>query len=457
MLLSPSLRRARAVDDPAWHPASWRGRPVQQQPPWPDPDEAAAVSDRLAVMSALTTPHDIRNVLAAMVRVQAGEAFLLQGGDCAEPFGPEAVAGVRAKHRALGGLAERVSNRLDLPVVTVGRVAGQFAKPRSRPVETVDGQELPAFRGLMVNAPGPNTSDRTPDPHRMLCGYYTAKAVLHELASLAHSTAQTLGPQVWDARTARELPHVPGRAYEHDGSLRSIVPGYGQTRWSEGSGWRHTGLWTSHEALLLDYEEPLTRRDPLTGEWFLLSTHLPWIGDRTRQVDGAHVAFLAGISNPVACKIGPAAEPDDIVRLCERLDPFRRPGRLTLVCRMGASQVRERLPALVSAVRRAGHPVIWVCDPMHGNTTTTAGGLKTRHLKTMVDEVTGFFEVLRGLGEWPGGVHLEMAGGDVTECLDGSRLTDEAHLTEAYHTLCDPRLNDEQALTLADMVAKLAG
>ena len=457
MSLSPSLQRARQADAPAWHPAVWRGLPIRQQPPWPDTDEVAAVCDRLAVRQGLTTPHDIRNVLAALARVQAGDAFLLQGGDCAEPFGPEAVVGARAKHRALGGIAERISTRLDLPVVTVGRIAGQFAKPRSQPVERVDGLELPVFRGLMVNGPGPNPAERTPDPHRMLCGYYTAQAVLHELSSLAHSTAQTFVPQVWDARSARALPHGPDRAHEHDGSLRSILPGYGRTRWSAEAGWQHTGLWTSHETLILDYEEPLTRRDPLTGEWFLLSTHLPWIGDRTRQTDGAHVAFLAGISNPVACKIGPSAGPDDTVRLCERLDPFRRPGRLTLICRMGASRIRERLPALVSAVRRAGHPVVWVCDPMHGNTTTTATGLKTRHLKDMLDEVTGFFEVLRALGEWPGGVHLEMAGTDVTECVGGSRVTDEAGLTQAYHTLCDPRLNDEQALMLADMVAKLAG
>ncbi|KUO15328.1 phospho-2-dehydro-3-deoxyheptonate aldolase [Streptomyces dysideae] len=445
-----------ALTASSWHPLAWRGLPIRQQPPWPDPDEVAAVTDRLALLPALTTTSDVRSVLAALARVQNREAFVLQGGDCAEPFGPEAVTGARAKHRVLGAVAERVSTRLDLPVVTVGRLAGQFAKPRSEPLEEVAGRELPVFRGLVVNGPEPHEDSRRPDAYRMLSGYYTAKNVLRELAVLAHETASSFAPQAWEPAAARELLWNGRGETAPDGSLRSLVQGYGQTRWSEGRGWRHTGLWTSHEALLLDYENPLTRRDPVTGEWFLLSTHLPWLGDRTRQVGGAHVEFLAGIANPVACKMGPTAEPDEIVRLCERLDPYRRPGRLTLICRMGARRLRQRLPAIVTAVRRAGHPVVWMSDPMHGNTTVTRAGVKTRHLRDMVDEVTDFFEVLRGMGEWPGGVHLEAAAAEVTECVGGTRVADESALADAYETLCDPRLNNEQLMAMADMVAKLA-
>ncbi|WP_226967237.1 3-deoxy-7-phosphoheptulonate synthase class II [Streptomyces phaeolivaceus] len=441
---------------PSWHPPAWRGLPIRQQPQWPDPDEVAAVTDRLALLPALTTPSDVRSVLAALARVQNREAFVLQGGDCAEPLGPAAVTGARDKHRVLGAVAERVSTRLDLPVVTVGRLAGQFAKPRSAAVEEVAGRSLPVFRGLTVNGPEPDEEARTPDPYRMLSGYHTARNVLRELAALAHETAGSFAPRAWDPAAAREALWNRSEEAAPDGSLRSLVHGYGQTRWTEDRGWRHTGLWTSHEALLLDYESPLTRQDPVTGEWFLLSTHLPWIGDRTRQLGDAHVEFLAGIANPVAVKIGPSAEPADIVRLCERLDPYRRPGRLTLICRLGARELRGRLPALVTAVRGAGHPVVWMSDPMHGNTTATGTGVKTRHLKDMLDEVTDFFEVLRGMGEWPGGVHLEAAAAEVTECVGGTRVTCEAELGAAYESLCDPRLNNEQLTTLADMVAKLA-
>lgn len=240
-----------------------------------------------------------------------------------------------------------------------------------------------------------------------------------------------------------------------DGSLRAVLDGYGETRRAVSGGWSHTGLWTSHEALVLDYEEPLARQDSLTDKWFLLSTHLPWLGERTRQVGGAHVTFLSGVANSVACKIGPTADPEDVVALCARLDPHRQRGRLTLISRMGMRHVRERLPEIVTAVRRAGHPVVWACNPMHGNTIRTRSGVKTRHLADMADELDGFFQVLRQLGERPGGVHLEVAGAEVTECLGGTRSATEADLGHAYRSLCDPSLNDEQAIVIAETVARL--
>ncbi|MGW6912743.1 3-deoxy-7-phosphoheptulonate synthase class II [Kitasatospora sp. NPDC054939] len=460
--LLPGPRPAPAVETTTtarpWHPYSWRGLPIVQQPPWPDPDEAAGVRDLLAELPGLTTPADALSLTAALGQVQAREAFLVQGGDCAEPFGRAAVAGARAKHRVIGAMAERISGRTGLPTVTVGRIAGQFAKPRSAPTEEVDGRELPVFRGLTVNSPEPYEKERTPDPYRLMSGYYSGQLVLHELHILAHERAADLMPHAWDPAVARALPADGSAALAWDGSLHSVLAGYGRTRHSAGPAgerWTHTGLWTSHEALVLDYEAPLTRRDPLTGEWYLLSTHLPWIGERTRDPHGAHVRFLSGIANPVACKIGPSARPHEVVDLCERLNPLRKPGRLTLIVRMGPEQLRANLPGIVEAVRDAGHGVVWVCDPMHGNTVKSSSGLKTRYLDAVLAEITAFFRILRGAGEWPGGVHLEMAGTDVTECVGGEQVPTEGELGRSYSSLCDPRLNNEQAMEVADLIGRL--
>jgi 3-deoxy-7-phosphoheptulonate synthase len=406
------------------------------------------VRESLAGLPALSTSADVRALFAALRHVQAASAFVLQAGDCAEPFGKAAVRGARNKHRLLGEMATLISERTTVPVVTVGRLAGQFGKPRSQPTELIDGRQLPSFRGLIVNGREPTEAARRPHAPRLLDAYHTAHQVFEELWHLSHPMAGGTG----ESRAGPPEFHsqwLPNPAE----SLSAGVHSYGQTRQRDDS-WVHNGLWTSHEALVLDYEEPLTRRDQETGEWFLTSTHLPWVGARTNHPDGAHVMFLSGVANPVACKVGPDTDPAELVRICDRLDPGRTPGRLTLISRQGNQLIRDRLPRLVRAVRAAGHPVIWVCDPMHGNTVKTPSGLKTRYYDDIVGELRGFFEVMAELSQWPGGVHLEAAADDVTECVGGGGPA-IFELPAAYRSLCDPRLNDVQALALAREVADL--
>ncbi|MFE5514293.1 3-deoxy-7-phosphoheptulonate synthase [Streptomyces sp. NPDC056529] len=451
MTLADSPPTVAAATLPPLALTEWRNLPAEQQPRWPDASRAARVQDQLALAPALTAPADVRRLASGLAHAGAGRAFLLQAGDCAEPVGAAGLAAVRGKHRVIGRMAEIISGRTRLPAITVGRLAGQYAKPRSRPEETVDGLTLPVYRGDLVNGHAADPAARVPDPRRMLTGYATARAVLNELHLIAHESASALLPP--DGSYTTGGAGLPTRAW--DGSLRSILKDYGQTATHRDGTWRHTGLWTSHEALVLDYEQALVRRDGHTGEDYLLSTHLPWIGERTRRLDGAHVAFLARLANPVACKIGPGTGPEALTALCARLDPHRRPGRLTLIGRFGAGRVRAELPALVEAVRAAGHDVLWVCDPMHGNTVTTATGVKTRHMSAVLDEITGFFEAMHRADAWPGGVHLEIAGGDVTECLGTGGPAREDGLGRAYRTLCDPRLNDDQALLAASAVSEL--
>lgn len=420
-----------------WHPAGWHSRPTSQQPDWSGP-RIGWVREALFGLPALVTMTDVDALHTQLSKVQAGLGFILQAGDCAEPFGSEATLGAGRKHDLLGRMATSISARTALPVVTIGRLAGQFAKPRSQPTELVDGRQLPSFRGLIVNGAEPNETARRVDASRLFDAYHTSHEVFTELARLTGTSSRVDGA---DASWWTDEPPV----------LCTSEP-YGHTVEQDGF-WRHNGLWTSHEALILDYEEPLTRRDPDTGRWLLASTHLPWVGYRTNHADAAHVEFLSGIANPIACKVGPDTDLDELVRTCARLDPDRVPGRLTLISRQGAKNVREHLPEVVRAVRRAGHPVVWMCDPMHGNTVKTPFGLKTRYYDNIADELRGFFDVLGDLGEWPGGVHLEVAADDVTECVGGTtRLAD---LPSAYRTLCDPRLNDEQSLRLADEIKEL--
>jgi 3-deoxy-7-phosphoheptulonate synthase len=420
-----------------WHPAGWHSRPTSQQPDWTGP-RIGWVREALFGLPALVTMTDVDALYTQLRQVQAGLGFILQAGDCAEPFGSEATLGAGRKHDLLGRMALSISERTALPVVTIGRLAGQFAKPRSQPTELVDGRQLPSFRCLIVNGAEPNEAARRVDASRLFDAYHTSHDVFTELARLTGTPSRVDGA---DSRWWTEEPPV----------LCTTRP-YGHTVEQDGF-WQHSGLWTSHEALILDYEEPLTRRDPDTGRWLLASTHLPWVGYRTNHADAAHVEFLSGVANPLACKVGPDTDLDELVRTCARLDPDRVPGRLTLISRQGNKNVRERLPEVVRAVRRAGHPVVWICDPMHGNTVKTPFGLKTRYYDTIADELRGFFDVLGDLGEWPGGVHLEIAADDVTECVGGTtRLAD---LPSAYRTLCDPRLNDEQSLRLAGEIEEL--
>ena len=373
--------------------------PARQQPSWEDQAVVRRVREKLAANPALVTAEDVHTLRVLLTRVAAGEATVLQAGDCAEDPAectPSYVARKAGLVDMLAGAMTMITHR---PVVRVGRLAGQFAKPRSRPVERAGGVELPVYRGHMVNSPEPDPELRRPDPERMLMGYEASRDVLGHLGWRSGATRAGL-----------------------------VTP-----------------VWTSHEALLLDYEIPMVRRDE-EGRPLLTSTHWPWIGDRTRQVDGAHVALLAAVVNPVACKVGPGTGRDELLALCEKLDPDREPGRLTLIARMGAERIAELLPPLIAAVRAAGHPVVWLSDPMHGNTVTTAEGLKTRCLHTISSEVRQFQHAVRSAGAVAGGLHLETTPDDVTECVRNAAHMDQAG--DKYTSLCDPRLNPHQALTV---------
>jgi|SRR5579875_4133738 len=440
-----------------WSPGAWRGHPAAQQPEWPDAHAAEQVLKRLSALPPLVFAGEARSLRRALASVASGEAFLLQAGDCAESFSDFAADSIRDKLKVILQMAVVLTYAGGVPVVKVGRIAGQFAKPRTSSTEVVDGVELPAFRGHLVNDDAPSPEARIPDPSRMLSAYHQSAATLNLLRAFTKGGFADLSQvHTWNQEFVAASPggrHYAAVADEIERALRfmracGVNLGDEQTL-------HQVEFWTSHEGLVLGYEEAMTRQDSLTGDWVDTSAHLLWIGERTRQPDGAHVEFLSGVLNPVAVKIGPRATPDEVVPLCDRLDRGRQPGRLTLISRMGARLVEEALPPLLAAVQRSGHPVVWACDPMHGNTFTGAGGRKTRHVEDVVSEVTGFFAACRGAGVWPGGLHVELTGDNVTECLGGSEAVLEDQLELRYTTTCDPRLNARQSLDLAFRVADL--
>jgi 3-deoxy-7-phosphoheptulonate synthase len=445
------------MDAPRWTPSSWRERPASQQPDWPDPAAVEQAEKRLAALPPLVFAGEARSLTAALAEVVDGRAFVLQAGDCAESFDGFSANAIRDKLRVILQMAVVLTYSAGVPVVKVGRMAGQFAKPRSSPVERRGDVELPAFRGHMVNDLAFTAEARTADPERMVQAYHQSASTLNLLRAFTKGGfADMTQVHTWNREfvaTSNEGRRYEAIATEIDRALRFMAAcGIDLARERN---LHEVDLYTSHEALLLGYEEALTRRDSLTGDWYDCSAHLLWIGDRTRQLDGAHVEFLRGVHNPVGVKLGPSATPDDALALCEVLNPERVPGRLTFITRMGAARITETLPPLVEAVRRAGHPVAWVCDPMHGNTFTTASGRKTRHFEDICAEIAGFFAVHRELGTWPGGVHVELTGEDVTECLGGSEEILDHDLDTRYETMCDPRLNARQSLDLAFRVAEL--
>ncbi|MBY8341417.1 3-deoxy-7-phosphoheptulonate synthase [Streptomyces spinosirectus] len=398
-----------------WTPSDWRGHPAAQQPDWPDPALLRRVRARLAGTAPLVRPREILDLRPALAQAAHGEAFVVQLGDCAETFDMPTFAGIAARVDLLHSTARTIGRALGRPVIPIGRIAGQYAKPRSSPTERVGGVLLPSFRGHLVNSPEHDAAARVPDAMRLLEGHAHARDVLALLRELAES-----GMPLPDS-TADGAP----------------------------------ALWTSHEALLLDYEEPLVRRDPLSGAVCLTSTHLPWIGARTCEPDGAHVRFLSGVSNPVGVKVGPGTNTERLAELCARLDPDQQPGRLVLISRMGADNVAEALPPLVEKVARLGHPVVWLCDPVHGNTYTGATGHKTRHVDTVAAEIRGFFAAVRAARGRPGGIHLEATPADVTECVGGLAGIAEDDVPLRYETACDPRLNGAQTAELASLTAGL--
>lgn len=442
---------------PAWTPSSWRSLPARHQPEWPDESQVESAREQLAALPPLVFAGEARALTAALAEVSAGRAFLLQAGDCAESFKDFSAPAIRERLKIFLQMAAVLTWGATLPVVKVGRIAGQFGKPRSSPREQIGDLDLPSFLGHMVNDEAPTVEARTPDPERMLRAYHQSAATLNLLRAFTKGGFADLEQvHAWNqefARESREGQRYERIAAEIERALRFMAAcGIDISGRPE---LREVDLWTSHEGLLLDYEEPLTRRDSLTGDWYDCSAHLLWIGERTRQPDGAHVEFFSGVHNPVGVKLGPAAAPEDVLELCERLNPARIPGRLTLVARMGAERVAELLPPLLRAIRDSGHPVVWVCDPMHANTITTSAGRKTRRFDDVLAEIEGFFAVHREEGTWPGGVHLEFTGDDVTECVGGAEAVLEEQLDGRYMTLCDPRLNARQSLDLAFRVAEL--
>jgi 3-deoxy-7-phosphoheptulonate synthase len=434
--------------DPGWTPSSWRTREALQQPAYPDRAALDAATAELARQPPLVFAGEVRRLQASLAEVAAGRAFLLQAGDCAESFAESSDDVMRNRLRLMLQMALVLTYSTGVPVVKLGRMAGQFAKPRSSPLENAGDVELPTYRGDIVNSERPDAVARTPDPQRMLTAYGQSATRLNMIRALVDGGFASLHQaHAWNHDFVRSSPE--GRRYEALAGeiqraltlMRAVGVGLDAVD--------RVQFWTSHEALLLPYEEALTRTDPATGEWYDCSAHLLWAGERTRQPDGAHVEFLSGVQNPVASKIGPSATPADVVELCERLNPERIPGRLTLISRMGATIVTDRLPPLLAAVREAGHPVVWVCDPMHANTSTTSGGRKTRHFDTILEEIEGFFAACAAEATWPGGVHLELTGENVTECLGGGDDLVEDDLELNYTTTCDPRLNVRQSLDLA--------
>ena len=440
----------------AWNPRTWRNHVALQQPQWPDGDSHEAALEQLSSLPPLVFAGEARELTERLADVAAGRAFLLQAGDCAESFDTSADS-IRDRLRVILQMAVVLTYYTGVPVVKVGRIAGQFAKPRSSDTETIDGVELPSFRGHIVNDIGFTAGERTADPNRLLTAYNRAAATLNLLRAFTKGGYADLARvHQWNREFVAASP--AGQRYEAiAGEIERAVQFMSACGISSETltDLRQVDFYTSHEALLLDYEEALTRRDSLTGDWVDCSAHMLWIGERTRQLDGAHVEFLRGVANPLGCKVGPTATTDDVLALCEALNPSRIPGRLTLVTRMGATKVVDGLPPLLAAVADAGHPVVWVCDPMHGNTFTADDGRKTRHFEDVLAEVSGFFAAHRFAGTHPGGVHLELTGDDVTECLGGGTEVVTADLGDRYETMCDPRLNGSQSVDLAFRVAEL--
>jgi 3-deoxy-7-phosphoheptulonate synthase len=439
----------------AWTPSSWRARPAGQQPEWPDEGRLDDVLKRLATLPPLVFAGEARRLTAALGDVAQGRAFLLQAGDCAESFDGFSADSIRDKLKVILQMAVVLTYGSGVPVVKLGRIAGQFAKPRSSPTETVGDRVLPAFRGHIVNDMAPTEEARVADPERVIQAYNQSASTLNLLRAFTKGGFADLNQvHVWNQEfvsSSREGRRYESIAEEIERALR-FMAACGIDLSAE-QNLHQVDFFTSHEALLLGYEEALTRQDSLTDDWYDCSAHLVWVGERTRQPDGAHVEFLRGVHNPVGVKLGPTATPEEAVELCGLLDPERTPGRLLLISRMGADRVEELLPPLVRAVRAAEHPVVWECDPMHGNTFVSPSGRKTRDFAAIMSEIRSFFAVHRAEGSWPGGVHIELTGDNVTECLGG---TDEiADLDERYETTCDPRLNARQSLDLAFQLAEL--
>ena len=440
-----------------WTKSSWQALPAAQQPEWPDDAELQRALKQIESYPPLVFAGEARTLLASLGQVAQGNAFLLQAGDCAESFEQFTAVNIREKLRVILQMAVVLTYSMGVPVVKVGRIAGQFAKPRSSATEKVGNRELPSFRGHMVNDPAAHEEARLPDPQRLVQAYHQSASTLNLLRAFTKGGFADLSRvHAWNQEFVSSS--TEGRRYEQVAAeierALAFMRACGVDTESN-SALHEVDVFTSHEALILGYEESLTRQDSLTGGWYDCSAHMLWVGERTRQLDGAHIEFLRGVGNPVGVKIGPSTTADYVLSLCETLNPTRVPGRLTLISRMGADKVDAALRPLLRAVRDAGHPVVWACDPMHANTFAADNGRKTRHFDDILREIVNFVAAHRAEGTWPGGIHIELTGENVTECLGGVEAVSQDDLDTRYESVCDPRLNARQSLDLAFHVAEL--
>jgi 3-deoxy-7-phosphoheptulonate synthase len=438
-----------------WSPTSWREKPILQQPTYPNKDKLEKVLKELENFPPLVFAGEARRLKEQLADVANGEAFLLQGGDCAESFTEFHANNIRDTFKALMQMAVVMTYAGGVPVVKVGRLGGQFAKPRSSDTETLDGVTLNSYRGDIINGVEFTSQARVPNPQRMIQAYNQASATQNLLRAFASGGMADLHQvNKWNLDFAHQgevSKKYSALAQEIENSLQ-FMKACGITSRTYRN-LRETDFYTSHEALLLPYEEAFTRKDSLSGEWFDTSAHMLWIGDRTRQLDGAHVEYLRGVKNPIGVKAGPTMDPEDLIRLCSVLNPENEAGRLNVIVRMGANKVGEGMPKLIRAVEKEGMKVVWSCDPMHGNTIKSSNNYKTRPVDSILTEMKQFFQVHKAEGTYGGGVHLEMTGKNVTECIGGSFVVTEEDLSSRYHTHCDPRLNADQSLELAFLIA----
>ena len=439
-----------------WSPETWRNKPIEQAPVYPDLGQLAEVEAQLKSFPPLVFAGEARSLKAKLAQVAQGEAFLLQGGDCAESFAEHGADNIRDFFRVFLQMAVVLTFAGGVPVVKLGRVAGQFAKPRSSGTEEQNGKSLPSYRGDIVNATEFTEAARRPDPQRMLMAYRQSAATLNLLRAFAQGGYANLEHvHRWTLGFLKDSPagHRYADLAEHIAESLRFMRACGITPENTPQ-LRTSNFYTSHEALLLGYEQAMTRVDSTTGDWYATSGHFLWVGDRTRQLDHAHIDYLRGIKNPIGVKIGPSMSPDELLKLVDLLNPQNEPGRLTLIARFGADKVGKYLPQLINAVKREGKIVVWACDPMHGNTIKAANGYKTRPFDLILKEVEAFFDIHRSEGTHAGGIHVEMTGQNVTECVGGAKPVTETDLSDRYHTHCDPRLNADQSLELAFIVAE---
>jgi 3-deoxy-7-phosphoheptulonate synthase len=439
-----------------WTPSSWRNKPVKQQPSYPDQEKLQQTERYLANQPPLVFAGEARALRDDLAKVSRGEAFLLQGGDCAESFDEFRTSHIRDTFKALMQMAVVLTFGGQKPVVKIGRIAGQFAKPRSTELETINGVSHPSYRGDIINGIDFNEKSRLPDPQRMVSAYNQSTSTLNLLRAFAQGGLADLNQvHQWNLDFIKKSPL--GKRYETlAGSIEDSLAFMNACGINPATApqLRETTLYTSHEALLLPYEQALTRCDSLTGKWYDCSAHMLWIGDRTRQIDHAHIEFLRGVENPIGIKVGPSTDPEELLRIIDIVNPHNEAGRLNLIVRMGADKIAAHLPALIRAIEREGKNVVWSSDPMHGNTIKAPNGYKTRRVNDILREVQQFFQIHKAEGTYAGGVHFEMTGRNVTECVGGAFQITEHDLAQRYHTYCDPRLNADQALELAFLIAE---